>query len=240
REAYDLLKERRVLKDRALTPVIRVALREINDFAKPLEVTIGESKQIFWKWYLLGKEETESLIKEALGLSKKVEAPAPPPQHPAPKEKIPEKIVPEKPAPIQQKIPEKPKEAIKPEPVQEKLAPAKPKPAAKPKKQPAKASTLLNDTLNFFEKSGIEVLEQGVLKKNSEFEFVIKMPTPVGEVKYYCVAKSKKRCSDSDLSAAFAQGDMRKLPVLFISPGELTKKAAALLEKGLNITYKKI
>jgi hypothetical protein len=191
-EAYKLLKEKKVLRDKELAPVVRVAIREIKDFAKPLEVSIENSKEIFWKWYLLEKEETEHLIKEKLGMALK-------------------------------------KEVV----TAQKKPPASKKPALK-------TGDFIGDVLKFFKSNGIEVLEQTTIKKNSEFEFVIAFPTPIGMAKYYCVAKSKKRCGDSDLNAAFARGEMRKLPTLFLTSGELTKKAATLLSTGLAITFKRI
>ena len=76
RKAFDLLKEKKILRDNNLEPVVRVALREIKDFAVPLHVTHNNGTEIFWKWYLLGKDETESLAKELLlGKESKKEEP---------------------------------------------------------------------------------------------------------------------------------------------------------------------
>ena len=48
---YELLKERRILSDTDQTPLVRVSLRNIKDFAKPLEATAKNTKKIFWKSY---------------------------------------------------------------------------------------------------------------------------------------------------------------------------------------------
>ena len=64
RRAYELLKKERLLKDSEQEAIVRFALRQIKDFAKPIEVAIGNEKQIFWRWYLLGKEEVERIIRE--------------------------------------------------------------------------------------------------------------------------------------------------------------------------------
>ena len=67
------------------------------------------------------------------------------------------------------------------------------------------------------------------------------MPSAVGSLIYYCKARSKKRISDSDLSSAFVQGQLKKLPVLFLTKGELTKKAKEMLSKEFkSIKIKKI
>jgi len=84
-------------------------------------------------------------------------------------------------------------------------------------------------------------LEQKIIRKTSEAEFIIKVPSSIGNVRYYCKARSKKRFNDSDLSNAYVQGEIKKLPVLFLITGELTKKAQNLLEEQFkNLTVKRI
>ena len=62
RKAYELLKEKKVLRDNKLEPVIRVALRGIKDFAIPLQVTFQNNKEIFWRWHSSNKEEATALV----------------------------------------------------------------------------------------------------------------------------------------------------------------------------------
>jgi len=200
-EAYALIKERKVLRDQELTPVVRVALREIKDFAKPLEVSAANSSELFWKWYLLQPEETEQLIRKKISIPKQT-----------PKKEVPQK---------------------EPAPVQKNLTPS-------PRKPAPKTDEFHNSVLQYFTRNGIEVVEQNIVKKKTEFEFVISFQTPIGKATYYCIAKNKKRCSDTDLNTAFAKGQMRKLPTLFLTSGEITKKATTVLASGLQITYKKI
>lgn len=64
REAYDLLKERKVLRDGMLQPIIRVSLRAIKDFAVPLIIIRNDTKELFWKWYLLTDKDAEEEIKK--------------------------------------------------------------------------------------------------------------------------------------------------------------------------------
>ena len=49
RKAYDLLEQGTVLRDAAMEPAVRVALRQIKDFAVPLQVIYQEKTEIFWK-----------------------------------------------------------------------------------------------------------------------------------------------------------------------------------------------
>ncbi|MFH1440022.1 MAG: hypothetical protein ABIG89_05625 [Candidatus Woesearchaeota archaeon] len=62
--AFQLLKLNKILKDKELTPILRVSLREIKDFAKPIEVKLGSDSELFWKWYMLSDSECNSLLKE--------------------------------------------------------------------------------------------------------------------------------------------------------------------------------
>jgi len=52
KKAYDLLSQNKILKDSDQEPAIRVALRQIKDFAVPLQVIYDNRTEIFWKWYL--------------------------------------------------------------------------------------------------------------------------------------------------------------------------------------------
>src|SRR3989338_5679613 len=62
KHAYDLLRQSKVLRDKALQPVERVALREIKDFAYPIQF----SEELFWRWYLVNEEEAFNLINDAI------------------------------------------------------------------------------------------------------------------------------------------------------------------------------
>ena len=83
----------------------------------------------------------------------------------------------------------------------------------------------------YFSSNNINVVEQTVLRKTSEAEFIIKVPSAVGPLTYFCKAKGKKSINDGDLSSAYFQGQSKKMPVLFLTFGSLTKKAQYMLEK---------
>ncbi len=70
KEAFELLKEKRILKDSELEPAIRVALRTINDFAIPFK----RNDEIYWRYFLV--PESELVILEIIP-EKKIE-PVPP------------------------------------------------------------------------------------------------------------------------------------------------------------------
>ena len=85
--------------------------------------------------------------------------------------------------------------------------------------------------LNYFSQNDIEVLDYKIIRKKSDIEFTLAVPSRIGSQEYYCKAKSKKKINDGDLSSAYIQGQAKKLPVIFITIGELTKKAKEMLAK---------
>ncbi len=245
--AFHLLKENKVIRDGNSEPAIRYALRQIKDFAKPLEVTANGVREIYWKWYLLPTKDAEPFIKREIASPKKEEARPEKPVQEAIKpveEVIRKEIKPvsiEKAAPVERKEPEV--KAPKPEVMQqpEKKIVQKEKPE-RPRKQPKKSAPdeFLEKIGDFFTKNNIEVVEQKFRKKG-EADYVIKVPSAVGFIQYYCRAKNKKSCSDSDLSEAIVQGQIRKLPALFLSSGDLTRQGQALLENdAVNISFRKV
>ena len=66
KKAYELLGQNKILRDFGQEPAIRVALRQIKDFAVPLQVNYENKIEIFWKWYLTDNKEAEILIKNKL------------------------------------------------------------------------------------------------------------------------------------------------------------------------------
>lgn len=222
KKAFDLLNQNKILRDSEQEPVIRVALREIKDFAMPLNVNFNNNKEIFWKWYLTSNEEAEQLIKSKLQIIEK------------PVEKAEQK--PEK---QEIKEPQKTEEKIQPIEKQKEIK-EKPKEIRKYKPR-AKEDDFLNNITKFFEKNKINVMSSEIIKKNSEIDFIIEVPSVVGNLQYYCKAKNKKRISDSDLSNAYVKGQLKRLPVIVLSPGELSSKAQEMIGKELsNLTFKKI
>lgn len=200
KKAYDLLLQKKILRDNELEPVIRVALREIKDYAVPLQVNFGGNYEIFWRWYLLTNKEAEELIKFIV---KEKEEPAKQEEKPIEKE-------------IQKKI--EPIKKIQ----QERIKPIK--------KEKIEKDVFLDDISSYFNKHKINVLSKEIIRK-SEIDFIVGVPSAVGDLEYYCKAKFKKTINDADLASAFVQGQLRKLPVLFLTKGELTKRAKEMLQK---------
>ncbi|MBI2654611.1 hypothetical protein HYX02_07460 [Candidatus Woesearchaeota archaeon] len=217
KKAFDLLQQSRILRDSEQEPVIRVALREIKDFAIPLNVNYNNNREVFWKWYLTSNNEAEQLIKSKLDILEK---------------------------PIEKKIEEKAQQEIKQQKIEEKTVEQsqqlKQKTTRKYKPR-EKEDNFLKDIMKFFEKNKINVVSSEVIKKNSEIDFIVEIPSVVGNLQYYCKARNKRRISDSDLSQAYVKGQLKRLPVIVLSPGELSTKALDMMGKELsNLTFKKI
>lgn len=252
KEAYDLLRQKTVLKDDKQAPAVRVALRDIRDFARPLQVTLDGVTHIFWKWYLLPNEEAEKMIKGMLDmpLPKKPEPEAQKKAEPKVEHKIERQV-------IKQEI--KPRVEPRPEPKQV-YTKKEPEPRAEHKKEVQKELKMAQERMpeqieaveepkdkffrkvkKYFEESRITLIDYKVIRKESEIEFTVKIPSTVGTLTYFCKAKNKKKISDGDMSSLYVQAQSKKMPVLFLTTGELTKKAKELSEKEFkNISVKQI
>ncbi len=263
---YDLLKEKKVLREKELDPLTRVSVKSIKDFSRPLEVTFNEQREIFWKWFLLSDQDAEIIIKQLLNIEapkqeeQKIQETVAQKALPAVntvehmhaerskrisrQKKLVEQQVKEPVAGIQKDTPKKivPRKEKDAEPVREDLFAAVENTAGiKDIKDnicagaaqeqavsfvPADSSDVfLKQLLSFFQKNSIRVIEQKVIKKKADYEFIVELNSVVGSLTYFCKAKNKKRVSEGDLSSAFVQGQLKKLPVLVITPGELTKQA---------------
>ncbi len=202
--AYQLLKSRRVLKDSEQDPVVRYALRQIKDFAKPVKVKLGAQEHLFWRWYLTQMSEVETLIKQYAQRNQAE-------------------------APIEKSAP-KPTFQHSEMRTQTKLAPA----------SPIAGATFLGRVEKLFEEGHISVVSTNLLKKGRHASYIVQIPSIVGKLEFYAEAKSKKRLTESDLSEALVRGNSKRLPVLLITDGKLSKKTQELLSedfKGLVIKY---
>ena len=236
-KALELLKENKVLRDSEQAPVVRVALREIKDFAMPLNVKYSDTSEIFWKWFLASDEEAGKIIKSKLDIFEKEDKIEVKEETKIQTES--KKDVQQKEVPVEKKIEEKPIEKV-----QQQLKETVEKPIEKRGRKPKEASKedeFMKDIMKFFEKNKIIIISTEIDKKNSEIDFIIEIQSVVGNLQYYCKAKNKKRISDSDLSNAYVKGQFKKLPVIVLAPGELSTKALEMMKKELNnLTFKQV
>jgi len=242
KKAYDLLKQNNVLYDRALEPWQRVALRELKDFACPIENNNG----IFWRWYLFPEEEAKNVIqanfKEVLQESQVTEQPIneqlksePKQEVQEPKAEIQTKI--EQPvvnlAEIQKQLEVNKTPEIK---VEERVEPKKIK--VRKKRVKKNPEEFYNSVNNYFNEKNINKIEEIIVKKNKEFDFVAELNTNIGLVRLFITVKDKKKISDADLSLAHNKAQLKKLPLIFLSSGDLDKKGKEYLQNNYLIFEK--
>jgi len=189
KDAYELIKEKLVIRDKISEPWQRVALRSIRDFAIPLKVAMKDGNELFWKWYLASNEEVKPLI---LGTFNK-----------------------------KQEIPKN-----------------------KEKREKIKKDEKYNfkdKIFSYFSEKNINVLNEEVLKAK-DVEVEVNLPSEIGLLKFFVKGVGKKRISDADLSLAYNKGQTKKLPILFLTEGELTKKAREYLKSNLEgyLIFRKI
>src|SRR3989344_4034900 len=179
KQAYDKIKESKIIRESEAEPWQRVAMRDLKDFCFPLTVTIDQEKiEIFWKFYLVSEEEAKNLISSMLKKEEPIE-------------------------PIKEIVKDKALEKDK----------------------------FYNYIKEFCSKNNIRISEELVISKNKEFDFTAKIPSNIGLITYYIKAKNKKSINDGDISLAFSESQLRKLPCLFLTTGKLNKKASVILDK---------
>ena len=233
RRAAVKLQQEKILRDSAQEPLTRVCLRQIKDYAMPVEVKTKSGVELFWKWYLVPSEETEGLIRKALGMEAKKPEVAPLVEEKAASVEPVREVPTQAAAPVVESTPVVPQEREGPR--EQQIEPEEePRPqaaAAILKEVDDTGDSFLKQVREYFAEKHIQVITKEVLRKNSDIEMTVSVPSAVGRVEYYCKAKSKKKNNDGDLSSAFVQGQLKKLPVLYVTTGEVTKKAQDMLGK---------
>ena len=245
-EVLGILKERKILRERDLDLLTRVALRKTKDFSIPLNVTVNNNKELFWKWFLIDDSQAIGLIREQLAPEPKIdgavdsaifeeqkkpetenefkkqpetdlagesEIESNPEKISVGKKVVDEKVEPKIPKPgvddIVEKIMEKPKLGKKKKPLLQKL-----KDKLKPKRKEI-PDTFFPQINTYFKERNIKIEIKETLRKNSEMDFILKVPSVVGEMTYFCKAKNKKRCDEKDISAAYMEAQAKRYPLLF-------------------------
>jgi hypothetical protein len=199
KDAFALLKEKKILKDSEQHPAIRVALREIKDFAIPFEKN-GEG---FWRYFLAEEsEKTEEVTVEVVEIKEEplIEIQA------IEEEKVEEKI---KEIPKKEKTPKK----IKRE--------SKPKKQSKPDK---KDENFFNKIKEFLEKKKIEILDIVNFKND---EAILKVKNK-GEEEMLFVFNQKK-ITEKEVLKAYKKASEKDMKYSILSLGETPKKLDELI-----------
>jgi len=219
KEAFLILKNEKVLKDSSLTPVIRVALRAIPDFAIKFVFNEEGKEEIFWRYFLISEEDAKKILSEKININQKKEV-----------------------SPILGEIEKKEnivieKEAdnvIKLEETTIKDKHERIKKIRKSKEKLIEETDLSKKIKDYAIKRNIQIKDFAFLSKK-EIKAKILVDTPLGQQEYVLVAKDKKKISDADIALAFQLAQTEKTPLILISPGKLDKKAEEQLSIFKNI-----
>jgi len=218
KEAFNLLKQKKFLKDNKQQPAIRVALREIKDFAVPFE----KNQNLYWKFFTVAESEFQeekpkikeipitpkNLLKEEQELPLQKE------------EKIPISV-------IKKEEPKKEKEII----VFEKKEKSKTKKRIK-KKIPKKQNDIFfNKVKEFLSKKSIDILDIVGFTKN---ELILKIKKEEEEKLF--IAYNKKRINENDIINANKKSSELKLKYTILCLGDSSKKIDDLIEAIRNLS----
>ena len=240
REALEILKKEKVLIDDEQTPVVRVALRAIKDFAFPIRVRVNEDVKTFWKYFSLSEEDFKQIIRDRINIEKEnktekeenIEVALSVNPHSQllsiknPVDNIEKKNETEE-KPNQIKNIKKTVKSID----QIFDNPSIENKAEKEKKIEHEFSLIVQKFLN---SKGL-TLNKIHLDKKKEFSGMFEFDGLFGKQKVLVVAKDKKSISDNDLAIALQKAQSEKLPALFISPGALNKKSENYLKEWGNL-----
>ena len=211
KEAFELLKKKKFLKDEEQVPAIRIALREIKDFA----IAFKKDEEIFWRYFTIPKNEFEfPKIK--------------------PMEKVPQPEDKKKPE-EEISLPKEEKSKEKTLEKQELNIFDKQKTA----KTSAKKRTItkknndkfFNKVKEFLFKRSIEILDIENFGKN---DLVLRVKTK--EEEKLLVAYNKKRICEADIIKAHKKATEFNLKYIVLSLGEPLKKIDSLIKAVKNLS----
>ncbi len=216
KEAVLLLKQEKLLEDQKLQPAIRVALRELKDFAVPLKVKTENEARLFWKHAFTPDEEAKALLNQLIPPSKKK-------KEKSERRKKEEKIQPPT-APAL--LPEK----------EEKHE----KTAQKIIKKPKEDSLFIDKIKEYLKSKDMELLDISNVKKK-ECLGKIRIDTLLGKQDLLLIVKDKKRVTEDDITIAVHKAQIEKMPILMLSSGNLDKDAQNFFQLWQNlIKFEKI
>ncbi|MBI2148834.1 hypothetical protein HYU23_04085 [Candidatus Woesearchaeota archaeon] len=232
KEAYQLLKDKKVLWEKYMEPWQRVAVRNIKDFSVQIGVNADNNLENFWKHHLVSDEEAKLIIAEIMGYDK-------------PKEDVvledslaldDEKVINDPKSNneiLSSLVTDKQEKKIEQTTlIKEEVLIVKTK--QKDRKEVKKEIDFYTKVLEFMRKNDVEILKEDIIKKDKEIDFVVNLMSSFGKLKYLIRAKNKPSINEADVSMIFSEGQLKKLPVILLYNGKLNKKAFLLAEQKMH------
>ncbi len=234
KDAYKLLKEKRLIWEGDAEPWQRVALRDLKDFAIPINVIAEDgSNMSFWKWYLASEDDIKPSISRYLEPQK------------GSLEKTHEKIIIQENTEIVRQDAKQTRQEI----LQDFITPVEikktteyfDKPEVKVKQSKRGKLTSPIELENYLNKKQIEILSKEIGKKGKEVDMIAYVPSGLGKIKFFIAYRNKKKIGEADISMIFSRSQVKNIPAILLSTGELTKKAKEYLEKDFrSVTFHKV
>ncbi|MBS3063956.1 MAG: DNA2/NAM7 family helicase [DPANN group archaeon] len=84
------------------------------------------------------------------------------------------------------------------------------------------------------------IISKELQKKGKDAELVVELESAIGPIKMLAIVRDKKIINDADLNMAYNTGADKKIPVLFLTKGKLTKKAEEYKRSINSLTVKHI
>jgi len=206
KEAHDLLKEKKFLKDTEQDPAIRVALREIRDFAIPFR----KGEEIFWRYYLSPESEFSQTQKKQ--------------ENQKPKEESKKEVQEEKTEEKKENAKKKELDIFDKKEKKEKITRKKKKTASQ------KNDKFFNKIKEHLSKNDTDITDIIEVSKNS-LTFKVKE----NDTEYLIIAYNKKRIAEEEINKAYKKSSEMNLPYKILSFGEPLKRVESIIEAVRNL-----
>ena len=235
REAYDLLKSNKFLVDAELPPPIRVAIRSIKDFAKPM------NEEGVWRYFLIPREiySKKEIIKEdkPQGSQDSATGDAPSGESETESKEVIEKEeikINEKDTPTPEVEREEIKQKIEVKDLD--IFDKKTEESFQEVSQHIEEKSFVDKAREYIQDSKIKLIEETDIKKR-EFLGIGRIETDIGEMELLIVAKDKKSITEKDIEKMFEMISKDRRMILLLSTGEIAKKAKEIYRKHKHIIF---
>ena len=214
KEAYLKLKKNKLIVDKDESPIIRVALRNIKDFAIPFD----SQEKTMWKYVFSSNEEIEKLLSSSKEIPKPENEPKEDPKlttegkEPQEKKEV-ETEVPKAWLIKQKEIKQAKEESKKIENIftkQDKnILTSLETESKKPEPE------FLTEIKNFLKQKNIKFLEE-IRTEKKEVMATVNITSQLGNINFLLIAKNKKAITKDEIEAAIQIATKNKMPCLLI------------------------